>query len=130
MRGLYAIVDLDVLAKRGDLDPIRFAAAILAARPCALQLRAKNATPEQTLALLRALKPLCNEARVPLVANDRFDLALVSGADMVHIGQEDASPSLVRAVAPKLALGISTHTPEQLNSALSSHPSYIAYGPV
>jgi len=130
MRGLYAIVDLDALERRGGLEPIRFAEAILAARPCALQLRAKHATPEQTLALLRALKPLCSAARVPLVANDRFDLALVSGADMVHLGQEDASPTLARSVAPKLSIGLSTHTPEQLNSALQAHPTYIAYGPV
>jgi thiamine-phosphate pyrophosphorylase len=130
VRGLYAIVDLDALGRRGDIDPIRFAEAALAARPCALQLRAKNATPEQTLALLRALRPLCTAARVPLVANDRFDLALVSGADMVHLGQEDASPSLARSVAPKLSLGLSTHTPEQLNAALQTHPTYIAFGPV
>ena len=130
MRGLYAIVDLDALERRGNLDPIRFGEALVAARPCALQLRAKSATPERTLEILRALKPLCNAARVPLVANDRFDLALVSGADMVHLGQEDASPSLARAVAPKLAIGLSTHTPEQLSSALQTHPTYIAFGPV
>jgi thiamine-phosphate pyrophosphorylase len=130
MRGLYAIVDLDALERRGNLDPIRFAEAVVAARPCALQLRAKNATPEQTLAHLRAFEPICTAARVPLVANDRFDLALVARANMVHLGQEDASPSLVRSVAPKLSIGISTHTPEQLNRALEWHPTYIAFGPV
>jgi thiamine-phosphate pyrophosphorylase len=130
VRGLYAIVDIDALERRGGLEPIRFAEALVAARPCALQLRAKNATPEQTLALLRALKPVCSAARVPLVANDRFDLALVAGADIVHLGQEDASASLAHAVAPQLAMGLSTHTPEQLNAALQSHPTYVAFGPV
>ncbi len=129
MRGLYAIVDLDVLDTRG-LDPVAFAAAALGAKPCALQLRAKSATAERTIALLRALKPLCAEAGVPLVANDRPDLALVGGADFVHVGQTDASPSLVHTVAPNLALGISTHTPEQLNEALHARPSYVAFGPV
>jgi len=129
VRGLYVIVDLDALAARG-LDPLAFAAAALAGRPCALQLRAKSATPEETVALLRALRPLCSAAGVPLVANDRPDLAVVAGADMVHVGQTDASPMLVRAVAPKLALGISTHTPEQLNDALRHMPSYVAFGPV
>jgi thiamine-phosphate pyrophosphorylase len=129
VRGLYVIVDVDVLAKRG-LDPIAFATAALAARPCALQLRAKSATAEETLALLRALRPLCTTAGVPLVANDRPDLAIVAGVDMIHVGQGDASPSLVRAVAPKLGLGVSTHTPEQLNDALRAHPSYVAFGPV
>lgn len=129
MRGLYVIVDLDVLTARG-LDPIAFARAALVGRPCALQLRAKNATPEVTLAILRALRPLCSAACVPLVGNDRPDLALVAHADVVHVGQSDASPSLVRMVAPKLALGISTHTPEQLNEALQAMPTYVAFGPV
>ncbi len=130
MRGLYAIVDLDALERRGNLDPVRFAEALVAARPCALQLRAKNATPERTLVHLRGLEPVCAAARVPLVVNDRFDLALVARANMVHLGQEDASPSLVRSIAPKLSIGISTHTPEQLNQALQSQPAYIAFGPV
>lgn len=129
MRGLYAIVDTGVLEKRG-LDPLRFAEAVLSARPVALQLRAKAASPEAVIALLRALRPLCTRAGVPLVANDRPDLALVANADMVHVGQEDASPTLVRTLAPNLALGISTHTPEQLNHALRAIPAYVAFGPV
>ena len=129
MRGLYAIVDLDALAARG-LDPIAFAAAILPAYPAALQVRAKGESSEEALSVLKALRPMCSEAHVPLVANDRPDLALMAHADMVHVGQTDASPSLVRAVAPGLPFGISTHTPEQLNKALTVMPAYIAFGPV
>jgi len=129
VRGLYVIVDLDVLAMRG-LDPEAFARAALEGRPCALQLRAKRATAEITVAWLRALKPLCAAAGVPLVANDRPDLAVVAGADMIHVGQTDASAALVRMLAPNLKLGMSTHTPEQLNDALRATPSYVAFGPV
>jgi thiamine-phosphate pyrophosphorylase len=129
VRGLYAIVDLDALDAR-RLDPIAFTLAVLDAHPVALQLRAKNATPEVTLAMLRALRPLCQNAHVPLVANDRADLAVVAKADIVHIGQTDASPALVRALAPNLRIGISTHTPEQLVSALRAIPDYVAFGPV
>jgi thiamine-phosphate pyrophosphorylase len=129
LRGLYAIVDTGALEKRG-LDPVTFAVAVLAARPAALQLRAKGASSEAVVALLRALRPLCTRAGVPLVVNDRADLALVANADMVHVGQEDASPSLARMLAPSLALGLSTHTPEQLNDALRAMPAYVAYGPV
>jgi thiamine-phosphate pyrophosphorylase len=129
VRGLYAIVDVDLLAKRG-LEMLAFAEAVLAAKPAALQLRAKTATAEDTLALLRALRPLCSRAGVPLVANDRPDLALMAGADLVHIGQTDASPALVRTLAPKLAFGMSTHTPEELSRALRAMPAYIAFGPV
>jgi len=129
VRGLYAIVDLDSLAQRG-LDPLRFAKSLVAARPAALQLRAKNERAENVIALLKALRPLCTDGGVPLVANDRPDVALIAGADMVHVGQTDASPALIRTLAPKLAFGVSTHTPEQLNRALTATPAYIAYGPV
>ncbi len=129
MRGLYVIVDLDSLALRG-LDPAAFTSAALAGGPCAVQLRAKSATPEITLAWLRALEPLCAAAGVPLVANDRPDLAVIAGADMVHVGQDDASPALVRTLAPNLPFGVSTHTPEQLNDALRVMPAYVAFGPV
>jgi len=129
VRGLYAIVDLDALESRG-LDALAFASALLDSAPCALQLRAKHATPEATLELLRALRPLCNAARVPLVANDRADLAAVARADVVHLGQTDASPALARVLAPDVRLGLSTHTPEELVSALRAMPDYVAFGPV
>jgi thiamine-phosphate pyrophosphorylase len=49
---------------------------------------------------------------------------------MVHIGQEDLPYELVHRIAPQLAVGISTHTPEQLTRALAMHPRYVAYGPI
>jgi thiamine-phosphate pyrophosphorylase len=129
MRGLYAIVDLDTLTERG-LDPLRFAEAVLSSGPAALQLRAKHATPEATLQLLRALAPSCQAARVPLVGNDLVDVALLGGCDMVHVGQEDLSLSMARRIAPKLGVGVSTHTPEQLSLTLAERPTYVAFGPV
>ncbi len=128
-RGLYAIADLDALDAR-DLDPLRFAEAVLRARPVALQLRAKHAASERVLPLLRALGPLCREHAVPLVANDHVELAVQSRCDALHLGQEDVSPKLARAIAPTLPLGLSTHSPEQLSAALGRFPWYVAYGPV
>jgi thiamine-phosphate pyrophosphorylase len=129
MRGLYAIVDTGTLSARG-LDPLLFARALVAARPAALQLRAKDLPPREILALLRALHPLCRTAGVPLVVNDRPDLAALGGCDMVHVGQEDVPIELVRRLAPGLSVGVSTHTVDQLARALESRPTYVAYGPV
>jgi thiamine-phosphate pyrophosphorylase len=129
MRGLYAIVDVATLTARG-LDPLLFADAVLAAAPAALQLRAKDLPPRETLALLRALASRCHRAKVPLVANDRPDLAALAGCDMVHVGQDDMSIDRVRRLAPRLGIGVSTHTPEQLSRALAARPTYVAYGPV
>ena len=129
MRGLYAIVDLGTMRAR-QLDPLAFAEAVLSAAPVALQLRAKDAPARETLALLRALAPMCHRIGVPLVANDRPDLAALAGCDCVHVGQEDLSIDRVRRIAPGLGVGVSTHTLRQLESALSADPSYVAFGPV
>jgi thiamine-phosphate pyrophosphorylase len=129
MKGLYAIVDTKLLDRRGT-DPLEYARAVLEARPAALQLRAKDLPARAILALLRALGPMCRQVGVPLVANDRADLAALAGCDAVHIGQEDLPYALVHRIAPQLAVGISTHSVAQLERALASRPRYVAYGPV
>jgi thiamine-phosphate pyrophosphorylase len=129
MRGLYAIVDTKTLRARG-IDPVAFARAVLAARPAALQVRAKDLPPREILTLLRAISPLCREAGVPFITNDRADLAALAACTMVHLGQDDLSIERVRRMAPGLRVGLSTHTPEQLARALDAGPTYVAYGPV
>ena len=129
MRGLYAILDVGSCASRG-VHPLSFADAVLAVRPCAFQLRAKDMGARDMLALLRALGPLCRAAGVPLVCNDRADLAVLADCDMVHVGQDDAPIELVRRLSPGLRVGVSTHTLDQLARALDARPDYVAYGPV
>lgn len=129
MKGLYAIVDTKLLGARGT-DPIAYARAVLDVRPAALQVRAKEMAAREMLGLLRALGPMCRQSGVPLVANDRADLAALAGCDVVHIGQEDLPYELVHRIAPQLSVGISTHNAEQLGRALASRPRYVAYGPV
>jgi thiamine-phosphate pyrophosphorylase len=129
MRGLYAIVDVGTLAARG-LEPVAFAEAVLRVRPAALQLRSKDSSSRETLALLRELAPMCHQAGVPLVANDRPDFAVLAGCDVVHVGQTDMPIDRVRRITPSLRVGVSTHTLEQLDAALAAHPAYVAYGPV
>jgi thiamine-phosphate pyrophosphorylase len=129
MRGLYAILDLSTLAARG-LDPVAFAGAVLRVRPAALQVRAKEVPSREVLALLRELAPMCHTLGVPLVANDRPDLAVMAGCDIVHVGQGDMPIDRVRRIAPGLRVGVSTHTREQLAAALAARPDYVAFGPV
>jgi thiamine-phosphate pyrophosphorylase len=129
MKGLYAIVDAKLLVQRGT-DPIEYARAVLVARPTALQLRAKGLPARAILGILRALGPLCRQAGVPLVANDRPDLAALAGCEVVHIGQDDLPYELVHRIAPHLSIGVSTHDSAQLDRALDSRPRYVAYGPV
>jgi thiamine-phosphate pyrophosphorylase len=126
---LYPIVDVDALAKSG-IDVLAFAQRVLVVQPRYLQLRAKNSGARDVLALLRALKPLCEEQRVPLFANDRPDLAVLAEANGVHLGQDDLPVAEVRRFAPGLRVGVSTHNLEQLDAALRLEPDYVAFGPV
>jgi thiamine-phosphate pyrophosphorylase len=130
MRGLYALVDTDALGARG-LDPLRFAEAVLRARPAALQLRDKRGGARGTLALLRQLAPLARAARVPLFANDRPDLALLAGVDGVHVGQDDVPPALVKAISQgALRVGLSTHREVEVRATLGEPIDYLALGPL
>lgn len=129
MRGLYPIVDVDALAARG-FDPLAFAERVLSVRPPLLQLRSKSRGARDTLALLRALLPLCQRAGTRLYANDRPDLAVLAAADGVHLGQDDLPPEAARTFAPALEIGLSTHDLEQLERALETRPAYVAFGPV
>jgi thiamine-phosphate pyrophosphorylase len=129
VKGLYAIVDVDFLNQRG-VDPLAFSDAVLAARPAALQLRAKAAGARDTLELLRAIQARASARGVPLFANDRPDLALLAGCRGVHLGQSDLPLADARRLAPELALGVSTHGLEQLGRALAERPAYVALGPI
>jgi thiamine-phosphate pyrophosphorylase len=129
MRGLYAIVDVATLV-RHRYSVVDFTRALVEARPAALQLRAKDLAPRETLHLLRALHPICRSAGVPLFANDRADLAALAGCEGVHVGQEDMPIATIRRIAPTLKVGVSTHNPEQARRALEDRPDYIALGPI
>jgi thiamine-phosphate pyrophosphorylase len=128
-RGLYPIVDVAAVRARG-LEVLDFAARLLAARPALLQLRAKELGARDMLELARALVPLCRAAGTAFFVNDRPDLAVLAGADGVHVGQGDLSIGDVRRFAPALAVGVSTHDARELDAALAERPDYVAFGPV
>jgi thiamine-phosphate pyrophosphorylase len=83
----------------------------------------------------RRLLPLCREERVPFCVNDRLDVALAAGADVVHLGQDDlplADALRLRTELgrPDLVVGFSTHNPEQALAAAAGGADYIGFGPV
>src|SRR5262249_39734054 len=71
------------------------------------------------------------QVHAPIIVNDRADLARLSGAAGVHVGQDDLDVESVRAiVGPRAIVGVSTHDRRQIDAALDSSASYIAVGPV
>ena len=79
----------------------------------------------------RRFAELCREHGALLIVNDRADLALACEADGVHVGQDDEPLDAVRAkVGPDLVVGISTHTPAQVDEGERSEADYLGVGPV
>jgi thiamine-phosphate pyrophosphorylase len=117
-RRLYLIT-----AARPDLG--EFLAAAVRGGVDVVQLREKNLPDRDLLPVLEEARELTHRLRVPLVVNDRPDLALLVGADLVHVGQEDLPVAAVRRLG--LAVGLSTHAPEEIDAASAD---YIGVGPV
>ena len=96
-----------------------------------VQLREKELPDDEVVAAGRRFAALCRERGALLIVNDRPDLALACGADGVHVGQDDEAPAEVRAkVGPDLVVGVSTHTPAQVDEAERSEADYLGVGPV
>jgi thiamine-phosphate pyrophosphorylase len=135
LRGFYAILDATPALLEDAATLEAQARALLAARPCALQLRAKEAGGRAFAAAARRIQPLCRAAGVPFCVNDRMDVALAVGADIVHLGQDDLPlEEALRLRAdvgrPDLVIGFSTHSPAQARTAAAAGADYIGFGPV
>jgi thiamine-phosphate pyrophosphorylase len=127
---LFAIVDVDVASAAG-WPPTDLTRAFLAGGARLLQLRAKQVSGRELLELARAVVALGQPVGARIIVNDRADIARLAGAAGIHVGQEDLPPAAVRRVAGEEAIvGLSTHTPEQLEAALDAPVDYIAVGPV
>lgn len=128
---LYAIVDADLLAAR-SLDLTGFSEELRAAGVTLVQYRNKFGTPGAILhdaALLREVFPAAEDVR--LIMNDRADLALLSGFDGVHVGQQDLRPQDARGILGHARwIGVSTHSAAQVIEADATDCDYIAYGPI
>lgn len=116
-------------ADRPDLPA--FLAACIAGGVDIVQLRDKvlDARPLLRRAVLAA--GVCHDLGVPFILNDRPDLALECGADGVHVGQDDAPPSLARRLMGRTAVvGCSTHAPAELDNSVDEPVDYVSVGPV
>ena len=96
-----------------------------------VQLREKTATTRAFLDEARALKTVLADHGVPLIVNDRADIALTVGADGVHVGQTDLPVEAVRAiVGPAMTIGLSITNATQIAGADAAMADYLGIGPL
>jgi thiamine-phosphate pyrophosphorylase len=94
-----------------------------------VQLRMKGAGDEQVISAGERTARACAEHGALFVLNDRPDLAVATGADGVHVGQDDTPVARAREIiGDERLLGLSTHSPEQVDS--TTGVDYIGVGPV
>ena len=117
----------------GRSSPDEFAdltRSLLEAGVGAFQLRDKQLDDRRLLDRARLLRRLTQEKPALFIVNDRADLAVLAGADGVHVGQEELSVKDVRTiVGPRMLIGVSTHSLGQARQAVLDGADYIGVGP-
>jgi thiamine-phosphate pyrophosphorylase len=125
---LYAIVDPE---HGGGHDLIDLARAVAAGGATLVQLRDKVSRTPDMIAEARALKATLAPFGVPLIINDRVDVALAVGADGVHVGQDDMSVAEARdLLGPAPFIGLSVRTEQQAAAAPLAILDYVGIGGV
>ena len=130
MTRLHAILDVDACARCGRA-PVDVAREFLDGGLQLMQLRAKQLASGAFLDLADACVGLARQYGASVIVNDRADIARLSGAAGVHVGQDDLPPSAARRLLGDEAIvGYSTHSTEQIDAALAEPITYVAVGPV
>jgi len=111
-------------------DDIAWLDAVLAGGAKIVQLRDKDSDGLRLLEKARIFRQKTLEAGALFIVNDRVDIALISGADGVHLGNSDIPAAEVRALAPNLIIGVSCNNEEQAATAERRGASYFNIGPL
>jgi len=126
--GVYLVANT---ATRSGADLYRTVAAALAAGVRLVQYRDKAPMTATQVAEVRALCQLARDHGALLLVNDRVDLALASGAQGVHLGQDDLPIATARELLPEGAcVGISTHNLDEALAAEAAGADYVGFGNV
>jgi thiamine-phosphate pyrophosphorylase len=127
MPRLYVVLDAGLV--RGPA--LEIARQLLSAGVRLLQYRAKGLPARETLQTARQIAEFARTEAAHFFVNDRPDLAYLSGADGVHVGQDDLSVEQARSIlGPDRWVGVSTHNRQQFEQAAATSADYLAIGPI
>lgn len=125
---IYLVTDDGCLQGRALIDCVREA---LEGGVTLVQYRAKTASSAEMYAEALQLKALCDSFNVPLIINDRLDIAMAVGAAGVHLGQDDLPCAAARKLLGEdYIIGVSAHNPAEAKAALESGADYLGCGAV
>lgn len=124
---LYPVVSSEFCNGRDVCDIV---AAIAAAGAKIVQIREKNISDCAMFELVQKCKLITDRYQMLLIVDDRLDIAMATGADGVHLGQEDFPLTAARKLAPDMFFGVSTHNAEEIRKALADGCSYLNIGPM
>jgi len=134
---LYLITDRKLAHTHGGLPAVIDAALAAAsataagARALAVQLREKDLDARELYELACALRARCSRHGVPLLVNDRADVAIAAGCDGVHLaGNSFSVEDARRLLGPDRLIGVSTHAPSEVAAAAASGADFAVFGPV
>lgn len=128
MLRLYAVTDRLWTGEKTIFEQVE--AALKGGATC-VQMREKNMGFEEMLEEARTLKRLCGRYGVPLIVNDSVEIALRSGADGVHVGQEDMNARQVRKIAGnRMIVGVTAKTVEAAKKAQADGADYLGSGAI
>ena len=125
---IYLVTDDGCLQGRALIDCVREA---LEGGVTLVQYRAKTASSAEMYAEALQLKALCDSFKVPLIINDRLDIAMAVGAAGVHLGQDDLPCAAARKILGEdYIIGVSAHNPAEAAEALQNGADYLGCGAV
>ena len=125
---LCLVTDRDLSHGRSLVDVV---SAAVQGGVTMVQLREKTAPTRVFLEEARALKAILTPLGVPLIINDRADIALAVGADGVHVGQTDMPVAILRGLlGPEAIIGLSITNHQQISSPDAALPDYLGLGPL
>lgn len=125
---IYLVTDDGCLQGRALIDCVREA---LKGGVTLVQYRAKTASSAEMYAEALQLKALCDSFNVPLIINDRLDIAMAVGAAGVHLGQDDLPCAAARKILGEdYLIGVSAHNLAEAKAALQSGADYLGCGAV
>lgn len=128
MYDLCVVTDAGLSRGRGHMDVV---SAAIRGGATMIQLREKAATTTSFVELGQQLRAVTREAGVPLIVNDRVDVALAVGADGVHVGQDDMPAAMARhLIGTSMILGVSATSLEEALRGERDGADYLGVGPI